>query len=623
MSMLGTLAVMAAVAMVFGACSSEDNLVVEDNGVTTEEPAATQGVTVTVSAGIGDKTDNTGNTDPTPTPTLDGRGVAGAVTRSAEALEAVTRSAVVNGTDAQTGKPTHTLKFTSGDRLYVYKKINNGYVAGMLEMVGEPTNDGKDATFRGELTTSGVLLPATDEDLLTGTTATLIHEGMKSIDDDPDDYDYGFYKGIIYFNDGYAKDLETLMTKRLKVTGEYDNGGYTLAASDRDAIFNCTFTGLKAEEKYELSLQYEREPNTDMVVLFNYSFTTDASGNGTIAFSSMEVGEQSWEINIKEVGIIKLYGPTVGTRELEAGKIYNVRRWWNGTAFASPTNLADITTDHVAQNGEILTGTLGAAHKISIADGATVMLAGVTIDGNTLGGWEPLAGINCVGDATIILADGTTNTVTNFYHNYPCIHVPEGKTLTIRGGSEGTGKLIAENPVSGAGIGGGNDISCGNIVIEGGDIVATGGYFVAGIGAGYNSSCGNITITGGKVTATGGDNAAGIGCGMGNDEQKRSVCGAISIGRGEGFVSVTAIKGEIAERPIGITYSEYSSCGIIKFNGCTIYDGNGNYENIDDGFKYYPNSEIWAGWLQLSITSSDPDNPNKEDVWTLTPCESD
>ena len=584
--MLGTLAMTAAVAMVVGACSSDDNLV--DNGADNGSTAA-RSVTVTVGAGIAD--------------------------------DGTTRSAVVNGTDAQTGKPTHTLKFTAGDKLYVYKKINNGYVAGMLEMVGEPTNDGKDATFRGELTTSGVLLPATDEDLLTGTTATLIHEGMKSIDDDPDDYDYGFYKGIIYFNDGYAKDLETLMTKRLKVTGEYDNGGYTLANND-EAIFNCTFTGLEAEKEYELSLQYEREPN-NMVSLFNYFFTTDASGDGTIAFSSMEVGEQSWEINIKGVGIIKLYDPTVGTRELEAGKVYNVRRWWNGTAFASPTNLADITDDYVAQNGEILTGKLGAAHKISIADGATVMLAGVTIDGNTLGGWEPLAGINCVGDATIILADGTTNTVTNFYHNYPCIHVPEGKTLTIRGGSEGTGKLIAENPVSGAGIGGGNDISCGNIVIEGGDIVATGGYFVAGIGAGYNSSCGNITITGGKVTATGGDNAAGIGCGMGNDEQKRSVCGAISIGRGEGFVSVTAIKGEIAERPIGITYSEYSSCGIIKFNGCTIYDGNGNYENIDDGFKYYPNSEIWAGWLQLSITSSDPDNPNKEDVWTLTPCESD
>lgn len=585
--MLGTLAMTAAVAMVVGACSSEDNLV--DNGAADGSTAA-RSVTVTVGAGI--------------------------------ANDAATRSAVVNGTDAETGKPTHTLKFTSGDRLYVYKVVDNGYVAGMLEMVGEPTNDGKDATFRGELTTSGVLLPATDEDLLTGTTATLIHESMKSIDDDPDDYDYGFYKGIIYFNDGYAKDLETLMTKRLKVTGEYDNGGYTLAASDRDAIFNCTFTGLEAEKEYELSLQYEREPK-NMVVLFNYYFTTDASGNGTIAFSSMEVGEQSWEINIKGVGIIKLYDPTVGKRELEAGKVYNVRRWWNGTAFASPTNLADIITDHVAQNGEILTGTLGAAHKISIADGATVMLAGVTIDGNTLGGWEPLAGINCLGDATIILADGTTNTVTNFYQYYPCIHVPEGKTLTMRGGSEGTGKLIAENPVSGAGIGGGNDISCGNIVIEGGDIVATGGYFVAGIGAGYNSSCGNITITGGKVTATGGYIAAGIGCGKGDDKQKRSVCGAISIGRGEGFVSVTAIKGEGAERPIGITNSEFSSCGIIKFNDCTIYDGNGNYENIDDGFKYYPNSEIWAGWLQLSITLSDPDNPDKEDVWTLTPCESD
>ena len=588
--MLFTLAVTAVLAMVSGACSSDDNLV--DNGAADGATAA-RGVTVTVGAGIAD--------------------------------DAATRSAVVNGTDDVTGKTTRTLKFTTGDRLYVYKSLfggeQEGYVAGMLEMVGEPTNDGKDATFRGELTTSGVLLPATDEDLLTGTTATLIHEGMKSIDDDPDDYDYFYSYGDIFFNYGYAKDLETLMTKRLKVTGEYDNGGYTLAASDRDAIFNCTFTGLEAEKEYELSLQYEREPN-NMVGLFNYSFTTDKYGTGTIAFTSKEVGEQSWEINIKEVGIIKLYDPNVGKRELEAGKIYNVRRWWNGTAFASPTNLADITDDYVAQNGEMLTGTLGAAHKISIADGATVMLAGATIDGYTLGGWGPLAGINCVGDATIILADGTTNTVTNFDMYYPCIHVPEGNTLTIRGGSEGTGKLIAENRDFGAGIGGGTDISCGNIVIEGGNIVATGKNDAAGIGAGCNSSCGNITITGGKVTAKGGD-SAGIGCGMGNDEQERSVCGAITIYRGEGFVSVTAIKGEDMERPIGITYSHFSSCGIIKFNGCTIYDGNGNYEKIDDGFKYNPNSEIWVGWLQLSVKSSDPENPDKEDVWTLTPCESD
>ena len=116
--MLGTLAMTAAVAMVVGACSSDDNLV--DNGAADGATAA-RSVTVTVGAGIAD--------------------------------DAATRSAVVNGTDAETGKPTRTLKFTPGDKLYVYGEINNiEYKSGMLKMVGEPTNDGMNATFSGEMT---------------------------------------------------------------------------------------------------------------------------------------------------------------------------------------------------------------------------------------------------------------------------------------------------------------------------------------------------------------------------------------------------------------------------------------------------------------------------------------
>ncbi len=47
------------------------------------------------------------------------------------------------------------------------------------------------------------------------------------------------------------------------------------------------------------------------------------------------------------------------------------------------------------------------------------------------------AGLTCLGDATIVLADGTTNTVTNFNRNYPCIQAAEGKTLVIKGGAAG------------------------------------------------------------------------------------------------------------------------------------------------------------------------------------------
>ena len=55
--------------------------------------------------------------------------------------------------------------------------------------------------------------------------------------------------------------------------------------------------------------------------------------------------------------------------------------------FFSPTvkaqsvvNLAGVTTDTVIQDGQTLTGTLGTNVKISIADGATVTLDGVSIN---------------------------------------------------------------------------------------------------------------------------------------------------------------------------------------------------------------------------------------------------
>lgn len=43
------------------------------------------------------------------------------------------------------------------------------------------------------------------------------------------------------------------------------------------------------------------------------------------------------------------------------------------------------------------------------------------------------AGITCLGDATIILADGSNNTVKAINDSYPGIIVPVGKTLTIKG----------------------------------------------------------------------------------------------------------------------------------------------------------------------------------------------
>lgn len=244
-------------------------------------------------------------------------------------------------------------------------------------------------------------------------------------------------------------------------------------------------------------------------------------------------------------------------------------------------NLQYVSSDTVAKDCDTLTGTLNANVKISIAAGATVTLDNVTINGTNDENYT-WAGITCLGDATIILKDDTTNTVKGFYEEYPGIHVPVGSTLTIQGGTSGTGKLIASSNGFGAGIGGGWNISCGNIRIEGGIIEATGGKWAAGIGSGFFASCGDITITGGTIEATGGVYAAGIGSGYAAN------CGDITITGG--VIRVTATKGTDAPNSIGIGYGDNeNTCGTVTIGG-TVYWQNNAY--VGNGETYLKQSTI-------------------------------
>ncbi len=212
-------------------------------------------------------------------------------------------------------------------------------------------------------------------------------------------------------------------------------------------------------------------------------------------------------------------------------------------------NVVDLGTlqgDYEAQNNDVLTGVLSGDKKISIADGATITLRDANI---TLSSSAQYAGITPLGDAKIVL-DGT-NTVKGGYEDYPGVFVPVGKTLTI----DGTGSLNASSNGYGCGIGGGFNIAAGNIVINGGTIIATGGELAAGIGSGRKSSCGNITITGGTVTATGGKYAAGIGSGA----VAGASCGNITIANT--VTQVTATKGNGSPDSIGAGYK--GSCGTV------------------------------------------------------------
>ena len=231
-------------------------------------------------------------------------------------------------------------------------------------------------------------------------------------------------------------------------------------------------------------------------------------------------------------------------------------------------DLSALTANYEAQDGDILTGTLNGRaqpYKITVADGATITLRDAVINGANNSNYQ-WAGITPNGDATIILEG--TNTVKGFYRKYPGIYVPEGKTLAIKG----NGSLDASSNGYAAGIGGGLELACGNIIIESGTITATGGRTAAGIGGSFECSCGNITINGGTVTATGGEQSAGIGGGYAGS------CGDITIANT--VTKVTATKSDEAQYSIGEGNS--GTCGNVIIGGK-------NKGNISDSpYTYQP-----------------------------------
>lgn len=298
-----------------------------------------------------------------------------------------------------------------------------------------------------------------------------------------------------------------------------------------------------------------------------YTATYDATVNKyTITFKNYD--GSTLQSGLVEYGTTPAYAGVTPTKAATAQFDYTFAGWTPSivavTESASYTatytatsadgwkvlNLSEQTDAYTAQHRDMLTGTLSNNVKISIADGATVQVKDVTIEGVNDSSY-PWAGITCEGDAWLVIEG--TNVVRGFDGHYPGVLVPSGKTLTIRG----AGKLEAYSNgggygrQGGAGIGGAAGIAGGNIVIESGTITAYPGNRAAGIGCGKDGHFGNITISGGVVTAHGGSYAAAIGGSYyGN-------CGNITITGGE----IYAYGGGYYDAGIGS--GAYASCGDI------------------------------------------------------------
>lgn len=264
-------------------------------------------------------------------------------------------------------------------------------------------------------------------------------------------------------------------------------------------------------------------------------------------------------------------------------------------------NLSEVTSNTTVENGTTIIGTLSKAVQIKIADGATVTLNGVSINPDRKLIGIKSDGLTCEGDAIIILADGSENTVVGMTeysigNGGAGIYIPSGKTLTVKGS---TGILIAKGASGAAGIGGnassdgGNIIieggvinatgttgigggysDCGDITIKGGTITATPGGYHAAIGASGGKKCGNILIEGGTVTATAGGQSAAIGGGSemtvfprggGAGTKVKSVCGNITITNT--VTKITVSKSDSEPGPNTIGAGKNSDCGTVTIGG--------------------------------------------------------
>ena len=429
---------------------------------------------------------------------------------------------------------------------------------------------------------------------------------------------------------------ETYGDRTARLTGNINatdlNGGETLYLETKPRTFSfATQTGKLSD------LFYAKATATVSIVggnatISDASFTRpmavvkftlkdkDVNGNPTFNADALRVTDGTTTVVINDIpaatyttngdGVLYVAMPGFTGRDVtveaySAGKLYAYTK--SNVSFAdskyyaisikmSPAtniNLANVFRDITVTDGCTVSGTLANNVKISIADEATVTLDGASINADRAWTNSNNAGITCVGNATIILADGSTNHVNGFNNKYPGIYVPgdpanssNNKTLTIKGNGTLNASTILGVNDSGAGIGGSGNSHCGNIRIEGGTINATGGSGATGIGGGWNTSCGNITITGGSITAVGGIYAAGIGSGAGTGGTS-GVCGNIlitggtinatggdaSAGIGGGKVcgnitisgtSITATKGSGAPYSIGAGYNGF--CGTVTVN---------------------------------------------------------
>ena len=386
---------------------------------------------------------------------------------------------VTRGGDATTratyNETDKVLEFSTGDQLFVTGTDGTaGAFAGTLEWQSGGTFSGTIYTENSYTGTADALLGSAST-----ATATLLPDG------------YGPIGYLSVSGDGYSATLATDATKAfatskadgvaqlsLEQASTYSSG---FALAPQNAILNFTaVTGQwgSAPASSSVSLQAGETIISGSVAPVEGDYSR-ALANFSIAVAG-SASPSSLTLTVDGTSV------SLGSHALTAGKIYNQK-------------CANINTisPYIQDNEKWIVYGTGAPSgwRLSIAEGATVTLHNVYLNNYAI--------IAYYGNNTIILADGTTNTIDPGSGVAIKGEMTGDKTLTIKG----TGTLIATGGYGAPAIGIENPEyeSCGAITIENTvTLTATAGE---GQSKAITTGTGGGTVTIGGVVYDGGANS--------------------------------------------------------------------------------------------------------------------
>ncbi len=358
-----------------------------------------------------------------------------------------------------------------------------------------------------------------------------------------------------------------------------DQQGKVTAINPGTATITAQTTGYNAEGK-KIYLTEEKSYKVTVVPVNSLSIPallTVAVGNSATIIPTIDPADYpiQWSSSDESIATVDETGKVTGVKASAVPVTITAKAGGKTATCAVAVGILDlsvVTEDATIPDGIVVTGTLAVSSpaKVSIAAGATVYLAGATIN-NT---------VECLGNATIVLNNETVNTISAATTAIKA--GPAGTTLTLSG--EGTLNATSSG-INYACIGSQFQGAAGNIVIEGGIINATASHFAAAIGAGGSGSCQDITIQGGTVTAHATGNF-GAGIGTGENFYGPTSCGNITITGG-----IVNAYGGAYGAGIGAGGSENDTntitCGDITITGGTVNANGGGYgAGIGTGRRY-------------------------------------